>query len=135
MSDLHYPSPLSYNQLDAISHQSRGQALVRFTDVDSAQRAIDALHGYKFPGTAKGITVKFADSDQAKQDRRKRVERKMMAASRYSPYAPPPYQAPTSYAQYHQYPTYKFLSQTTLNCTGTMPLCTIISHHHQYVIL
>jgi ELAV like protein 2/3/4 len=92
---------------DSTTQQSRGQALIRFADVEAAARAISALNNYKYPGTSKGILVKFADTDQAKTDRRQRVQRKMIAQTRYSPYGYPPppgyYPPPGEHVPYPAY--------------------------------
>ncbi len=52
--------------IDLQTGTSKGQAFVQFEQLDAAEYAISALNGYVFPGTAKGIVVRYADTQQEK---------------------------------------------------------------------
>jgi len=71
--------------IDIQTGKSRGQAFVQFENLDASEYAISALNGYVFPGTAKGIIVRYADTDQEKTQRKYKNQRRR-GSDRYGPY-------------------------------------------------
>eukprot|EP01133_Synstelium_polycarpum_P017350 gene17350-20700_t len=54
------------NASDIATNTSRGQALVRFSEIDSATKSIKALENYRFPNSDRPLIVRYADNDEEK---------------------------------------------------------------------
>eukprot|EP01111_Echinosteliopsis_oligospora_P001245 TRINITY_DN1182_c0_g1_i2.p1 TRINITY_DN1182_c0_g1~~TRINITY_DN1182_c0_g1_i2.p1 ORF type:complete len:563 (-),score=136.65 TRINITY_DN1182_c0_g1_i2:135-1823(-) len=67
---------------DAATKISRGQALVRFDSVPSASQAVQSYNNAPFPvqGNLKVMTVKFADNEEEKAERKAKLKKKMSAS-------------------------------------------------------
>eukprot|EP00027_Filamoeba_sp_ATCC50430_P017596 CAMPEP_0168564854 /NCGR_PEP_ID=MMETSP0413-20121227/13483_1 /TAXON_ID=136452 /ORGANISM="Filamoeba nolandi, Strain NC-AS-23-1" /LENGTH=404 /DNA_ID=CAMNT_0008596585 /DNA_START=39 /DNA_END=1253 /DNA_ORIENTATION=+ len=82
---------------DLQSGMSRGLGFVAFEQQQAAQYAISALNGYIFPGTFKGIVVRYADTEEEKFAR-KTKHQKRSSSARYNPYGGAPNMAQAAYA-------------------------------------
>lgn len=67
---------------DAATKISRGQALVRFDSVGAATQAVQSYNNAPFPvqGNLKVMTVKFADNEDEKAERKAKLKKKMSAS-------------------------------------------------------
>ncbi len=76
---------------DKASGLNTGQAFVRYDIVDAAANAVQAMNNYIFPGTIKGINVRFADTPEEKLKRKEKQARLAQKyasnQNRYNPYA------------------------------------------------
>jgi len=87
-----YGTIINHKIMEGNGGISRGQGFVRFSDLKSAEYAINALNGFVFPGTTKEIVVRYADTEEEKQLKKQKKFRnqhfpmpKMM--QRYNPYS------------------------------------------------
>jgi len=65
--------------LDIATNASRGQALVRFEQVDSATKSVKALNGYIFQDPDKPLIVKYAENEEEKKLKRLKQQQKQVA--------------------------------------------------------
>jgi len=71
---------------DNTSGISRGMAFVRYTSLQEATAAIQGLNNTTIPGEAKSISVKYADTEEERNERKQKTVRKGQQLQRFNPY-------------------------------------------------
>eukprot|EP01132_Coremiostelium_polycephalum_P006808 gene6808-8447_t len=112
--------------LDIATNTSRGQALVRFSEVDAATKSIKALNDFVFPGSDKPIIVRYAKNEDEKDKKKQKLttqtqqQQKRTSNLRFSPY-PSPSVSPLTSTLYpfYQVPTLPTIHSPLIG--GTTP--------------
>ncbi|KYR00981.1 RNA-binding region RNP-1 domain-containing protein [Tieghemostelium lacteum] len=129
--------------LDISTNSSRGQALVRFKDVDSATKACETLNGYQFPSSETVLVVRYAkNEDEKSQSNQKKIQMRQQLQQnqqlqqqhlRFSPY-PSPNSSPSPiltniypYSHHYPIPTLPSIHSPILS-----PSVGILHPHHQH---
>lgn len=91
---------------DKITGSYTGQCFLTYQQIESADYAISALHGYIFPGHNEALVVRFADTEEEKQKRKLKKMRKQIVWDKRVPqaYMQPQYQYGYNYN--YNYPYY-----------------------------
>lgn len=84
--------------IDPQTQLSRGMGFIKYATQQEADNSINALNGQVLPGTVKPIIVKYADTEEERQNRRVKQQKKRQQQSRYSPY--PGVEVPTRASNY-----------------------------------
>jgi len=72
-----YGTIVQHKILKDFNGSNKSQAFVRYETLESAQMAINSLNGFTFPGTAKGVVVRFSDTESEKQQRKIKMANKI----------------------------------------------------------